>query len=40
MTTATAEYKSVLSMPLNTSLLSAAFPSGPVIRVGLVGRRR
>jgi hypothetical protein len=31
MTTATAEYSSVLSMPLNTSLLSAAFPSGPVI---------
>ena len=31
MTTARAEYRSVLSMPLNTLLLSAAFPSGPVM---------
>ncbi len=31
MTTARAEYSSVLSMPLNTLLLSAAVPSGPVI---------
>ena len=30
MTTATAEYSSVPPMPLNTLLLSAAFPSGPV----------
>ena len=31
MTTATAAYNSVFSMPLNTLLLSAAFPSGPVM---------
>ena len=31
MTTARAAYKRVLSMPLNTLLLSAAFPSGPVM---------
>src|SRR6266550_1239401 len=30
MTTASVAYSSVLSMPLNTLLLSAAFPSGPV----------
>src|SRR5262245_9742821 len=30
MTTARVEYSSVLSMPLNTSLKSAAYPSGPV----------
>ncbi len=31
MTTARVEYSSVVSMPLNTLLLSAAFPSGPVM---------
>src|SRR6266496_553683 len=30
-TAAGVEYKSVLSMPLNILLLSAAFPSGPVM---------
>ena len=31
MTTARVAYNSVLSMPLNTLPLSAAFPSGPVM---------